>query len=265
MARLTTVAALVAALVFLFSSSAHAFDADEAYTTPLALIQEEMSTRGLTAEEEDLRVALLELDNANEALVHGEAEAEVEGEAEAEAEVEGEAEAEAEVDAEAEAEGEAEAEAEEPVVDENMLLQVGEEPAAEGENANPTYALPYPPLQPHYYSPLFNPYTNVNPLSYPFANYAAQPGTHPGLAQAAAVHASTFAARNAAVAHAGAFPYYPFAGGFPTAAAASGFYAPWVHPQNMNSAKVGTNEAAEFPQFVEVSTEGDSCVNCSFN
>jgi len=259
MARLTTFAALVSALVFLFSSSAHAFDADEAYTTPLALIQEEMSTRGLSAEEEDLRVALLELDNANEALVHGEAEAEVEGEAEAE--VEGEA----ELEAEAEAEGEAEAEAEEPVVDENMLLQVGEEPASEAENANPTYALPYPPLQPHYYSPLFNPYTNVNPLSYPFANYAAQPGTHPGLAQAAAVHASTFAARNAAVAHAGAFPYYPFAGGFNTAAAASGFYAPWVHPQNMNSAKVGTNEAAEFPQFVEVSNEGDSCVNCSFN
>jgi len=118
-------------------------------------------------------------------------------------------------------------------------------------------------------------------LSTPFANYAAQPGAHPGIASAAAAQAGSLAAINGQIAgQAGGYPYYPFAARNPIIAGQllgnpvpfSG-YAGWIHPQNLNSAAVGENEKEEFPQFVEVSTfqesegthEEDTCVGCSFD
>jgi len=124
---------------------------------------------------------------------------------------------------------------------------------------------------------LFNPYTNVNPLSTPFANYAAQPGAHPGVAAAAAAQAGSLAAINGQIAGAaGGYPYYPFAARNPFIAGQllgnpvpfSG-YAGWIHPQNLNSASVGTNEdAASLGQFIEITsheeTEHTGCVGCSY-
>jgi len=158
-----------------------------------------------------------------------------------------------------------------------MLLEMGGEPE-EGSSPNPSYLLTYPPVLPGHYSPLFNPYTNVNPLSTPFANYAAQPGAHPGVAAAAAAQAGALAAINGQVAGAGgAMPFYPYAARHPVIAGQlagnpvpfSG-YAGWINPQNMNSVGVGANgdTPAEFPQFVEVateSTEDTGCVGCSFD
>jgi len=143
---------------------------------------------------------------------------------------------------------------------------------------HPTYVLPYPPILPGHYTPLFNPYTNVNPLSTPFANYAAQPGAHPGVAAAAAAHAGALASANGRVAgHAGGYPYYPFAARHPIVAQQlQGNNVPfvgypgWIHPLNLNSAAVGDNEPEEFPQFVELessSSESEEmgCVGCSYD
>jgi len=150
----------------------------------------------------------------------------------------------------------------------------------EGEEKpeHPTYVLPYPPVLPGHYTPLFNPYTNVNPLSTPFANYAAQPGAHPGVAAAAAAQAAALASANGQIAGAaGGYPYFPYAarGGFigghltGNPIPFSG-YAGWIHPQNLNSAAVGDNEPEEFPQFVEIQEGTEniqdlSCVGCEYN
>jgi len=143
------------------------------------------------------------------------------------------------------------------------------------ENEHPTYVLPFPPVLPGHYTPLFNPYTNVNPLSTPFANYAAQPGAHPGVAAVAASQAGHLATINSAVAgQAGAYPFYPYAQrntvvqqqllGNPVPFSG---YAGWIHPQNMNSASVGENEQEEFPQLMEVDAAIDEteCNGCSYN
>lgn len=172
-----------------------------------------------------------------------------------------------------------------PEVADAELVEISQDPsvtaAAPAAPANPTYVLPYPPVLPGHYTPLFNPYTNVNPLSTPFANYAAQPGAHPGVAAAAAAQAAGLAAINgqiagAAVGAAGAYPYYPFAARAAGVAAQlagnpvpfSG-YAGWIHPQNLNSAGVGDNQPSDFPAaFVEVATEEAEtvgCNNCVFN
>jgi len=173
--------------------------------------------------------------------------------------------------------------------DEDMsLLEVEESEGVEAQEGDdddeekpehPTYVLPYPPVLPGHYTPLFNPYTNVNPLSTPFANYAAQPGAHPGVAAAAAAQAGSLAAVNGQIAGAaGGYPYYPYAARSPVIAGQlagnpipfSG-YAGWIHPQNLNSAAVGDNEPEEFPQFVEVATEEGvdvedlSCNGCEYN
>jgi len=142
---------------------------------------------------------------------------------------------------------------------------------------HPTYVLPYPPILPGHYTPLFNPYTNVNPLSTPFANYAQQPGAHPGVAAAAAAQAGALASVNGQIAGgaAGGYPYYPFAARNPIVAnglLGNGLignpvpfngYAGWIHPQNLNSAAVGENDGDEFPQFVEVATESNEATDCN--
>jgi hypothetical protein len=209
--------------------------------------------------------------NAGETEVDmdGEAEAEVEVDTETDADAEVEVDQAAEVDAESEAavevDGDAGADAEIDLSGESFV----ETQQTQGEN--PTYVLPYPPVLPGHYSPLFNPYTNVNPLSTPFANYAAQPGAHPGVASAAAAQAGALAAINGQIAGAGgAMPYYPYAARHPVIAGQlagnpvpfSG-YAGWINPQNMNSANVGENESAEFPQFVEVATETTDVIGCN--
>jgi len=176
---------------------------------------------------------------------------------------------------ESEAESETETEAEEAIEEDISALEVGEDDDDE-KPEHPTYVLPYPPVLPGHYTPLFNPYTNVNPLSTPFANYAATPGAHPGVAAAAAAQAGALAAVNGQIAGAaGGYPYYPYAARHPVVAGQltgnpvpfSG-YAGWIHPQNLNSAAVGDNEPEEFPQFVEVATEeteDTGCVGCSFD
>jgi len=184
-------------------------------------------------------------------------------------------------------------------LDEESLLEVSGDDEEKPEH--PTYVLPYPPVLPGHYTPLFNPYTNVNPLSTPFANYAAQPGAHPGVASAAAAQAGSLAAVNGQIAGAaGGYPGFVGAGirapwaahapvfgapylnglGLNTAFAGQTLtgnpvpfsgYAGWIHPQNLNSAAVGENEGEEFPQFVEVATtseesiDDDACVGCVFN
>jgi hypothetical protein len=167
------------------------------------------------------------------------------------------------------------AEEAEAILEEDIsALEVGGEDEEKPEH--PTYVLPYPPVLPGHYTPLFNPYTNVNPLSTPFANYAATPGAHPGVAAAAAAQAGSLAAVNGQIAGAaGGYPYYPYAARNPVIAGQltgnpvpfSG-YAGWIHPQNLNSAAVGENEGEEFPQFVEVQTEEteeSTCNGCVFN
>jgi len=164
-----------------------------------------------------------------------------------------------------------------------ILLSVGDDEGGDegGDEKpeNPTYVLPYPPVLPGFYTPLFNPYTNVNPLSTPFANYAAQPGAHPGVAAASAANAVALAAAHANVANYAGYPgrwwnhrgpwahaHPVLAGnlaGYPLAAAHP--YG-WIHPQNLNSAAVGENEKEEFPQFVEVEAQdNDGCINCQFS
>jgi len=147
------------------------------------------------------------------------------------------------------------------------LLEVGGDDEA-GEN--PSYTLPYPPVLPGHYTPLFNPYSNVNPLSTPFANYAAQPGGHPGVAAAAAAQAGGLAAINGQIAGAaGGFPFVNpgFVGLQGNPVPFSG-YAGWIHPQNLNSASVGENSDAEsLGQFIEVATEENDhgeCQGCSY-
>jgi hypothetical protein len=138
---------------------------------------------------------------------------------------------------------------------------------AEERPENPTYVLPYPPVLPGHYTPLFNPYTNVNPLSSPYASYAAQPGGHPAVASAAAASAAHLSAVSGMIAHShaglpGHPPYYPFAG---KVSPFSG-YAGWIHPANLNSAAVGDNTPDEFPQFVETSssTQVTECEGCEY-
>jgi len=203
----------------------------------------------------------------------------------ADSEVDSEAETDLEADTQQAAETEETADLEADMQDQDALeaaedafLQLGDPDKPE----NPTYVLPYPPVLPGHYTPLFNPYSNVNPLSTPFANYAAQPGAHPGVAAAAAAQAGALAAVNGHVAGAaaGAAPYFGgfggYAGGNPLYGAQltgnpipfSG-YAGWIHPQNLNSASVGDNsEMTEgFPAFVEVNTEDvdvGECVGCSY-
>jgi len=171
-------------------------------------------------------------------------------------------------------------EAEELIDQDISALEVEVEDDGEGgeeeKPEHPTYVLPYPPVLPGHYTPLFNPYTNVNPLSTPFANYAATPGAHPGVAAAAAAQAGSLAAVNGQIAGAaGGYPYYPYAARNPIIAGQltgnpvpfSG-YAGWIHPQNLNSAAVGENDGEEFPQFVEVATEETEdagCVGCVFD
>jgi len=225
----------------------------------------------------------LESENESEAEAEQEAEAETEGDAETDAvsDVDTSAETEVEVDAESGAEVEVEVDADTGIdadaevevdgaTDDMQLLETLNVP-----EGNPTYVLPYPPVLPGHYSPLFNPYTNVNPLSTPFANYAAQPGAHPGVASAAAAQAGALAAINGQVAGAGgAMPYYPYAARHPVVGGQlagnpvpwSG-YAGWINPQNLNSAGSGTNAESEFPQFLEVATESTEvveCNNCSY-
>jgi hypothetical protein len=179
----------------------------------------------------------------------------------------------AEIDQEVENELNSESEA-----DDSALLEAQADGEEEG-GEHPTYVLPYPPVLPGHYTPLFNPYTNVNPLSTPFANYAAQPGAHPGVASAAAAQAGALAAVNGQIAGAaGGYPYYPFAARHPVVAGQlagnpipwSG-YAGWIHPQNLNSASIGADQNEEmaegFPALVEVETEeteATGCVNCSY-
>jgi hypothetical protein len=177
----------------------------------------------------------------------------------------------AESDSDASDMTEAEFETIDPLDMETNMIQMTDD-GGEAAGANPSYTLPYPPVLPGHYSPLFNPYTNVNPLSTPFANYAAQPGGHPSVAAAAAAQAGTFAAVNGQIAGAGnGYPYYPY-----NAAAGVGFggvpfsgYGGWIHPQNLNSASVGENaDAASLGQFLEIATEQSAeageCVNCSY-
>ena len=167
---------------------------------------------------------------------------------------------------------------------EEAAAEGGEEAAAEGgeeaagggggeeAGANPSYTLPYPPVLPGHYAPLFNPYTNVNPLSTPFSGLAHQPGAHPAVAAAAAVQAGGLAAVNGQIAGAAnGYPYYPYnaavgAGvGFATPFASMGG---WIHPQSLNQASVGENaEAASLGQFIELEAqeiEHGECVNCSY-
>jgi len=232
---------------------------------PQQLADHEQSEEETDAALRDEDMALLEVEEMDSEAVDNEAEDEVEVDAEDEAEV----------DVDAEAEESDAAAASEALEDDIVALELGV--ADDGEQPeHPTYVLPYPPVLPGHYTPLFNPYTNVNPLSTPFANYAATPGAHPGVAAAAAAQAGSLAAVNGQIAGAaGGYPYYPFAGRNPVIAAQltgnpvpfSG-YAGWIHPQNLNSAGVGENEDAEFPQFVEVATEEAEdvgCVGCQYN
>jgi len=155
----------------------------------------------------------------------------------------------------------------------------GEDGGEDDHPDHPTYVLPFPPVLPGHYSPLFHPYSNVNPLSSLAANIAAQPAVHPGVAAAAAGHAGRLAAISAQIpGAAGGYSYYPFAARHPLIAAQLAGnpvplhgYAGWIHPQNLNSAAVGDNEPEDFPQFVEVSTsegvdvEDLSCNGCEYN
>jgi len=218
------------------------------------------------AEVEDEAIAEAEADLESEVEAEGEGAADAELEADTQHAAETEETADLEADMQADDAAEAEAEADE------SFVELGDPDKPE----NPTYVLPYPPVLPGHYTPLFNPYTNVNPLSTPFANYAAQPGAHPGVAAAAAAQAGGLAAVNGQVAGAaGGYPYYPYAARNPIIAAQltgnpvpfSG-YAGWIHPQNLNSAAVGDNsEMTEgFPALVEVDAEVEvgECVGCSY-
>ena len=194
----------------------------------------------------------------------------------AEVQTDAESEAVSAIDAQAELEEAQELAAEAEMDSDDVTALVEEEPAADGSAGSPTYVLPYAPALPGHYSPLFNPYTNVNPLSTPFANYAAQPGAHPGVAAAAAAQAGALAAVNGQIAGSPAgYPYYPYAARdaivaqnlIGNAVPFSG-YAGWVHPQNLNSASVGENTPDEFPQFVEVTSAAEAdesdCKGCQF-
>lgn len=236
--------------------------------------------------------AMLEADADSETEISGTVDATSETETEAHVEVaadeaalalgtadvqsEAEVQAMTAIDAQAELEEAQELAAEAELDSEDVTALVEEEPAAEGAAGSPTYVLPYAPALPGHYSPLFNPYTNVNPLSTPFANYAAQPGAHPGVAAAAAAQAGALAAVNGQIAGSpGGYPYYPYAARdaivaqnlIGNAVPFSG-YAGWVHPQNLNSASVGENAPEEFPQFVEVvsaaEAEESDCQGCQF-
>lgn len=231
--------------------------------------------------------ALLEVDAGEHAEAYLDSEALAQSEVEADAEALAELMARVEALAKNNGENGAKAESESESEDASMMEVAAGEGEPEG-SANPTYVLPYPPVLPGHYTPLFNPYTNVNPLSTPFANYAAQPGGHPSVAAAAAAHAGHLAAVNSQiVGTAGrAYPYYPYALRSPAVAALlagnpvpfSGV-AGWIHPQNLNSVGVGANDApaedggapaeegapAAFVEVATEETEAVGCNNCVFN
>lgn len=202
--------------------------------------------------------------------------------AEAEVEVETGAEAEAEAEAETEVEtgAEEEATAAAPVTDEELaeakdhaapfaLLETSASTEAEAEkegggDSNPTYVLPYPPLMPHFFTPFLNPYSNVNPLSFPYNYYYGQGGRPAGpapggMAPGFAGPGMMQPAMGGAPAFGGGHPYYPY----------YSFMERRTHlPWQLRTVGVGANSDPTFPQFLEteaqLSTSTD-CINCHYN